>query len=90
VPRLAAPPADQAEPLAVLRERPTAASFAGGYGPLIVGVILFALIVLLAPTVAPEQVVEEPVGGTTTTAEVTATTSTSDAASTTVPVTVTP
>ena len=32
-----------------------------------VGVIFFVLMVLLAPTVAPERVVEEPVNSTTTT-----------------------
>jgi hypothetical protein len=53
--------------LATLRERPENTNLAGGFGPLIVGVILFVLMVLLAPTVAPERVVEEPVGGTTTT-----------------------
>jgi hypothetical protein len=55
------------EELARLRVRPDNVHLAGGYGPLIVGILLFALVVLLAPTIAPERVVEEPVGGTTTT-----------------------
>ena len=37
-----------------------------GYGPLIVGAILFVLMLVLAPSVAPEQVVEQPVNPTTT------------------------
>jgi hypothetical protein len=53
--------------LDILREQPENADLLGGFGPLLVGVVLFVLIVLLAPTVAPEQVVEQPVGGTTTT-----------------------
>ena len=61
------PPPSTDTSLGMLRERPESTSFAGGYGPLIVGAILFALVVLLAPTVAPERVVERPVGGTTTT-----------------------
>jgi hypothetical protein len=53
--------------LSQLRIRPDNVHLAGGYGPLIVGIVLFAMVVLLAPTIAPERVVEEPVGGTTTT-----------------------
>ena len=60
------------EELSQLRERPDNVHVLGGFGPLVVGVVLFVLMVLLAPTVAPEQVVEEPVGGTTTTTLVTA------------------
>ncbi len=70
------PPPSTDTSLGMLRERPENANLAGGYGPLIVGAILFALIVLLAPTVAPERVVERPVGGTTTTTEVVTTTTT--------------
>jgi hypothetical protein len=62
------------EELARLRIRPDNVHLAGGYGPLIVGIVLFAMVVLLAPTIAPERVVEEPVGGTTTTQLATTTT----------------
>jgi len=58
---------DRAPDLGTLRDEPENVNLAGGYGPLVVGIILFVLMVLLAPTVAPEQVVERPVGGTTTT-----------------------
>ena len=68
MPRLRADAEPEQSTLALLRVRPERLSFAGGYGPLIVGVLLFVLIVLLAPTIAPEQNVQEPVGGTTTTA----------------------
>jgi hypothetical protein len=70
------------EELARLRIRPDNVHLAGGYGPLIVGIVLFAMVVLLAPTIAPERVVEEPVGGTTTTELSTTTTA---IATTTVP-----
>ncbi|MGH9084966.1 MAG: hypothetical protein ACRDYW_05900 [Acidimicrobiales bacterium] len=53
--------------LAALRRRPDNVHLFRGYGPLVVGAILFVLMVVLAPTVAPERVVERPVGGTTTT-----------------------
>jgi hypothetical protein len=50
-----------------LRRTPLNLHLFRGFGPLVVGLILFVLMVLLAPTVAPERVVEEPVGTTTTT-----------------------
>jgi hypothetical protein len=53
--------------LGALRTTPENVHLFRGYGPLIVGIVLFLLMVTLAPTVAPEQVVERPVGGTTTT-----------------------
>ena len=53
--------------LASLRTRPENVHLFRGYGPLIVGAILFVLMLVLAPSVAPEHVVEQPVGGTTTT-----------------------
>ena len=57
---------DRDEELSRLRERPENVHLLGGFGPLLVGLVLFVLMVLLAPTIAPEQVVERPVGGTTT------------------------
>ena len=51
------------EELARLRERPDNVHLLGGFGPLLVGAVLFVLMVLLAPTIAPEQVVERPVNG---------------------------
>jgi hypothetical protein len=59
-------PARDAE-LDRLRDKPDNVFLAGGYGPLLVGAVLFVMMVLLAPTIAPERVVERPVGGTTTT-----------------------
>jgi hypothetical protein len=62
------PPVDERETaLSALRTTPENVHLFRGYGPLIVGIVLFVLMVTLAPTVAPEQVVERPVGGTTTT-----------------------
>ena len=55
------------EELARLREHPENVHLAGGYGPLIVGAVLLVLMVLLAPTIAPEKVVETPVNAPTTT-----------------------
>ena len=53
--------------LTALRTRPENVHLFRGYGPLVVGAILFVLMLLLAPSVAPEQIVEQPVGETTTT-----------------------
>jgi hypothetical protein len=58
---------DDGDDLGRLRQRPENVHLLGGFGPLLVGAVLFVLMVLLAPTIAPERVVEEPVGGTTTT-----------------------
>jgi hypothetical protein len=49
--------------LALLRERPENRHLLRGFGPLAVGVVLFVLMVLLVPSVAPEHVVERPKGG---------------------------
>lgn len=63
------PPADQERRTALeeLRTKPENIHLFRGYGPLIVGLVLFVLMVALAPTVAPERVVEQPVDSTTTT-----------------------
>ncbi len=76
-------PPSRDEELARLRDRPDNVHIARGYGPLVVGVVLFVLVVLLAPTVAPERVVERPVNGEPTTTLVTTTTSTPSSDSTT-------
>ena len=52
-----------------LRTTPENVHLFRGYGPLIVGIVLFVLMVTLAPTVAPERVVEQPVSTTTTIVE---------------------
>lgn len=68
---LAADPttADTGDSLARLRQRPVNRHLLRGYGPLVVGAILFVLMVLLAPTVAPERIVERPVDASATTAD---------------------
>jgi len=58
---------DREAALASLRTQPENVHLFRGYGPLIVGAVLFVLMLILAPSVAPEHVVEQPVGGTTTT-----------------------
>jgi hypothetical protein len=64
------PPVDDREAgLASLRTRPENVHLFRGYGPLLVGAVLFVLMLLLAPSVAPERIVEQPVDGTTTTTE---------------------
>jgi hypothetical protein len=55
------------ETLASLREEPSNPHLLRGYGPLVAGALLFVLMVLLAPTVAPEKVVLTPASTTTTT-----------------------
>ncbi|MFL6206265.1 MAG: hypothetical protein ACJ739_13040 [Acidimicrobiales bacterium] len=69
---------DREAALSSLRSRPENVHLFRGYGPLIVGAVLFVLMLVLAPSVAPEHVVEQPVNGTTTTT--TTTTSTTEAA----------
>lgn len=43
-----------------LRVRPDNRNLLWGFGPLLVGLLLFLLMVFLAPTVAPERIVERP------------------------------
>jgi hypothetical protein len=65
------PHADDREAgLDALRTRPDNVHLFRGYGPLVVGAVLFVLMLILAPSVAPEHVVEQPVSGTTTTTTV--------------------
>lgn len=82
------PADDPGDELARLRQKPENPHFLGGFGPLVVGAVLFVLMVLLAPTIAPERVVEEPVGGTTTTSLQAPTTTTTTTAPVDEPVTV--
>ena len=61
------PQSTRDDELARLRQQPDNVHLAGGYGPMIVGAVLLVLMVLLAPTIAPEKVVERPVRDVTTT-----------------------
>ena len=72
-------PADTGDSLARLRQRPVNGHVLRGYGPLVVGAILFVLMVLLAPTVAPERVVERPVDAPAATGDADVTTTTTAA-----------
>jgi hypothetical protein len=47
------------EPLARLRIRPTNLHLFKGFGPFVAALILFLLMLVLAPSVAPEHVVEK-------------------------------
>ena len=58
---------EREEGLASLRTQPENVHLFRGYGPLIVGAVLFVLMLVLAPSVAPEHVVEQPVHATSTT-----------------------
>lgn len=58
---------EQGGALTRIRYQPASEHLLRGFGPLVVGAILFVLMVLLAPTVAPERIVEEPVNASTTT-----------------------
>jgi hypothetical protein len=53
--------ADRDTELARLRERPDNEHLLRGFAPLVVGVVLLVLMVVLAPTIAPEQEVQVPV-----------------------------
>jgi hypothetical protein len=62
------PPVDDRDAgLEALRTKPDNVHLFRGFGPLMVGAILFVLMLILAPSVAPERVVEQPVDGTSTT-----------------------
>jgi hypothetical protein len=83
---------DGAPALAALREEPRNLHILRGFGPLAVGVLLLVLMVILAPSVAPERIVERPVGGGATEANedgIVTTTSTAGTTSTTASVTTT-
>jgi hypothetical protein len=50
-----------ADAIAALRTRPANVMVFRGFGTLVAGVILFVLMLWLAPSVAPEHIVERPV-----------------------------
>ncbi len=62
-----APPAGAAEVMERVRERPRNVLVLRGFGTLVAGIVLFVLMLLLAPSVAPEHIVERPVSDPTTT-----------------------
>ncbi len=74
---------DRDAELAQLREEPDNLHLLGGYGPLLVGAVLLVMMVLLAPTIAPEQVVQTPLHPVATTVVTTSTTSTTGTSTTT-------
>lgn len=55
-------PASAETVLARLRTQPERRQLFGGFGPLVLAAVLLLAMVLLAPSVAPERVVERPVG----------------------------
>jgi len=62
-----------ADAITALRKKPNNFHLAGGFGPALVGIVLFVLMLILAPSVAPERDVERPVSSSTTTTVVTTT-----------------
>jgi hypothetical protein len=62
------------EVIATLRAKPRNTLLVRGFGPLVAAVVLFLLMLWLAPSVAPEHVVEKPVNQTATTATTATTT----------------
>ncbi|WP_436793431.1 hypothetical protein [Actinospongicola halichondriae] len=63
----AAPPPDETSAEAVLdrlRQMDSARPLLGGFGPLVLAAALLLLMIALAPSVAPERVIERPVGAT--------------------------
>jgi hypothetical protein len=56
-----------ADAIAQLRTRPTNILLFRGFGPLVAAIVLFVLMLFLAPSIAPEHIVERPVNTTTTT-----------------------
>jgi hypothetical protein len=69
-PAVASPPPGEmtaADAVASLRRRARNVHLLGGFGPLVMGLVLFLLMLWVAPSVAPEHVVERPAATTTTT-----------------------
>jgi len=60
-------PTSAPDAIAALRRRPRNIHLAGGFGPALVGIALFLLMLWLAPSVAPERIVERPASTTTST-----------------------
>ena len=67
-------PPSAADAINALRTKPHNFHLAGGFGPALVGIVLFVLMLILAPSVAPERDVERPVSSSTTTVVSTTTT----------------
>jgi hypothetical protein len=57
----------RADVIAELRARPNTVLLFRGFGPAVAAVVLIVLMLWLAPSVAPEHVVDRPVHQTTTT-----------------------
>jgi hypothetical protein len=55
------------EVVAALRRRPTNVHLFRGFGTLVAGAVLFVLMLWLAPSVAPEHIVDKPIDATSTT-----------------------
>lgn len=64
------PPASEsfagADAIAALRTKPDNVLLFRGFGPLVAAIVLFVLMLVLAPSVAPEHIVEKPVTNVTT------------------------
>ena len=75
-------PAADAGPLAQLRQQPENPHGFRGFGPLLAFGVLLVLMVLLAPTVAPEQIVLVPTDESTTSTTGASTTTSTSAPST--------
>ena len=54
------------EAIAALRKKPRNVLLFRGFGPLVAAVVLFVLMLILAPSVAPEHIVPTPVSATST------------------------
>jgi hypothetical protein len=57
---------DSADVIVQLRKRPTHVLLFRGFGPLVAALIFFGLMLWLAPSVAPEHVVDKPLHAATT------------------------
>lgn len=59
-----------ADAITTLRTKPRNTLLFRGFGPLFAAVVLFVLMLMIAPSVAPEHIVPVPVGATTATTTV--------------------
>src|SRR5205085_4928572 len=63
-----------ADAIAALRTKPRNVLLFRGFGPLVAAIVLFLMMLVLAPSVAPEHIVVRPVSGGATTTTVSTTT----------------
>jgi hypothetical protein len=60
-------PSSALDAIAAMRARPRSALIVRGFGTLVAGVVLLLLMLFIAPSIAPEHIVDRPATSSTTT-----------------------